>query len=180
MSTATPLPRAAAPVQGDELPTPAAPVRDPDPFDPAALRLAPDFEAVGVKRVIVAVPVRKPGKQEFVRVHPDEDYRLETGLIELEEERETYLVHPRPARGAGGRDDASSGCTSRSRGRARCSSGRCRCPAPTAGATRGTRAPRRRRCSRREHWVRLKANMAAGTYDIDAAARRCRSPSGRS
>jgi hypothetical protein len=73
----------------DELRVPA-----PDPFDPAALRLTPDYEAVGVKRVLTAVPVRKPGKQEFVQVRPGEDYRLETGLIELKEEREFYLVHP--------------------------------------------------------------------------------------
>ena len=66
----------------------------PDPFEPAALRVSPDFEAVAVKRVIVAVPVRKPKRQEFVRVHPDERYRLETAVVELAEERETYLVAP--------------------------------------------------------------------------------------
>src|SRR5215207_1570347 len=53
------------------------PLRDADPFDPAALRISPDFEAVAVKRLVVAVPVRKPKRQEFVRVHPDEHYRLE-------------------------------------------------------------------------------------------------------
>ncbi|HEX6015115.1 MAG TPA: hypothetical protein VFY87_25625 [Geminicoccaceae bacterium] len=94
MSKATPLPQAVTPIEDDEPPAPTAPARDADPFDPAALRLAPDFEAVGVRRVLTAVPVRKPGKQEFVRVHPGEDYRLETGLIELKEDREFYLVHP--------------------------------------------------------------------------------------
>ena len=72
----------------------AAPLEDADPFDPAALRLAPDFEAVGVKRVLTTLPVRKPGRQEFVRVHPGEAYRLETGLLELKEDREFYLLHP--------------------------------------------------------------------------------------
>src|SRR5687768_9226990 len=71
-----------------------APVDAADPFDPAALRISPNFEAVAVKRVIVAVPVRKPKRQEFVRVHPENAYRLETAVVELAEERETYLVLP--------------------------------------------------------------------------------------
>jgi hypothetical protein len=41
---------------------------------------------------LTTVPVRKPDKAWFVRVHPSEDYRLETAVIELKEERETYLV----------------------------------------------------------------------------------------
>ena len=45
-----------------------------------------------MKKALLAVPVRKPNKQEFVRVHPDEAYRLETAVLELKEERETYLV----------------------------------------------------------------------------------------
>ena len=53
-----------------------ATVEDVDPFDPAALRISTNFEAVSVKRVIVAVPVRKPKRQDFIRVHPDECYRL--------------------------------------------------------------------------------------------------------
>ena len=66
----------------------------PDPFDPASLRLDPGAELVAVKKVIVRVPVRKPGPQEFVRVHPDPGRRLDTALIELKEERETYLLAP--------------------------------------------------------------------------------------
>jgi hypothetical protein len=66
----------------------------PDPFDPAALRLSGDLTAaLGVKKVLLSVPVRKPGRSEFVRVHPDFNYRLETAVIELKEDRgETYLV----------------------------------------------------------------------------------------
>src|SRR5208283_3227238 len=65
-----------------------------DTFDPAALRLTQDFAAIGVKKALMTVPVRKPNRQEFVRVHPDEGYRLQTALLELREERETYLVDP--------------------------------------------------------------------------------------
>jgi hypothetical protein len=38
------------------------------------------------------VPVKKPGKQDFIRVHPDPAYRGNFSMIILEEDRETYLV----------------------------------------------------------------------------------------
>jgi hypothetical protein len=66
-----------------------------DPFNPANLRLSQDFHAdLGVKKKLLTVPVRKPDKTWFVRVHPDEDYRLPTYVIELKQEQETYLVTP--------------------------------------------------------------------------------------
>jgi hypothetical protein len=65
----------------------------PDPFDPAALRLGQDFAAnLGVKKALLTVPVRKPDKSWWVRVHPSEAFRLQTVVVELKEERETYLV----------------------------------------------------------------------------------------
>ncbi len=49
----------------------------PDPFNPAALRLDPSYgETVGVRRHLTTVPVRKPNRQEFFRVHPDAAFRL--------------------------------------------------------------------------------------------------------
>src|SRR5262245_54251364 len=70
-------------------------IAPPNPFDPASLRLSQDFAAgLGVKKALLTVPVRKPDKTWFVRVHPDEAYRLQTCVLELKEERETYLVAP--------------------------------------------------------------------------------------
>jgi hypothetical protein len=67
----------------------------PDPYDPASLRLPTDFgAAVGVKKILTQIPVRKPDKSWFVRVHPDPAYRLTTAVVELKEDRETYLVAP--------------------------------------------------------------------------------------
>ena len=68
----------------------------PDPFDPAALRLGQNFGVeVGVKKVLLKVPVRKPSKQEFVRVRSGEAYRLDTAVIELKEEQQTtFLISP--------------------------------------------------------------------------------------
>ncbi len=59
----------------------------------SSLRLTQDFAAgLGVKKALITVPVRKPNAQEFVRVHPDENYRLETMVLELKEDREIYVV----------------------------------------------------------------------------------------
>ena len=70
----------------------------PDPFDPDNLRLDQSFvETSGVKKLLTTVPVRKPNPQDFVRVHPDEAYRLTSAIIELKEDRETYLVSPHVA-----------------------------------------------------------------------------------
>jgi hypothetical protein len=73
---------------------PAVPVdTGPDPFDPASLRLTQNFSASnGIKKALLTVPVRKPDKSWFVRVHPDPSYRLQTAVVELKEDREVYLV----------------------------------------------------------------------------------------
>jgi hypothetical protein len=66
----------------------------PDPFNPAALRLDQSFaETVGVKKLLTTVPVRKPNRQDYVRVHPDPKYRLTpAAIIEVKEDREFYVV----------------------------------------------------------------------------------------
>jgi hypothetical protein len=73
---------------------PAAPVDSGlDPFDPSSLRLSQDFSAsIGVKKALLTVPVRKPDKSWFVRAHPDPNFRLQTAVIELKQDREVYLV----------------------------------------------------------------------------------------
>ncbi|HMQ14578.1 MAG TPA: hypothetical protein PKC49_01270 [Phycisphaerae bacterium] len=75
----------------DPVPAPQA-----DPFaDLGKLRLSQDFAAtVGVKRLLTTVPIRKPTGQEFIRVHSDDSYRLQTAVLELKEEREVYLIAP--------------------------------------------------------------------------------------
>ena len=46
-------------------------------LDIEGLRLSQDFTSMaGVKKLITTVPVRKPDRQSFVRVHPDEGWRL--------------------------------------------------------------------------------------------------------
>ena len=67
----------------------------PDPFDPARLRLSQDFaENLGVKKLLLTVPVRKPAKEWWIQVHPDSAYHIQTAVLELKEDREVYLVDP--------------------------------------------------------------------------------------
>ena len=76
--------------------TPANPSGDLIPgLDLDALRLPQNFgETLGVKRVITRVPVRKPIRTEFFRTHPGEAWRAQIMILELKEERETYLLAP--------------------------------------------------------------------------------------
>ncbi len=63
----------------------------PHGFDLGSLRLSQNFEAdLGVTKAIITVPVRKPDKQTFIRVHPDTDYRMDTSVLELKDDRESY------------------------------------------------------------------------------------------
>ena len=64
-------------------------------FDLSRLRLSQNFaEKVGVKKALLTIPVRKPGRQDFIRVHPGEDMCIQTAVLELKDDRETYLVDP--------------------------------------------------------------------------------------
>ena len=78
--------------QADENAEPTEPKKDP--FDLESLRLSQDFAVTGLQKEILSVPVRKPSKEHWVRAHPSDDYYLQTGLLELKEEREVYLVSP--------------------------------------------------------------------------------------
>jgi hypothetical protein len=50
------------------------------------------FASVAVTKLITTIPVGKPKKQDFIRTHPDPAYRLSAALIELEDDREVYIV----------------------------------------------------------------------------------------
>lgn len=83
-----------APADGVVIQIPSGPAA-PDPFDPAALRLSQDFTShVGGEKLLTIVPVRKPTKEQWVRVRSEESFRLDTLILERKEDSETYLLAP--------------------------------------------------------------------------------------
>jgi hypothetical protein len=67
----------------------------PDPFDLDSLCLSQAFtETVGVKKLLKTVPARRPNPQDFVRVHASPDYRRNLLCVDLKDDRECYVVRP--------------------------------------------------------------------------------------
>ena len=66
-----------------------------DPFDPARFRVDP-LADIEVEKVLTTVPVRKPKRTEFFRVHSGRDFTVDMYLLEREDgmDREAYLVDP--------------------------------------------------------------------------------------
>jgi hypothetical protein len=64
-----------------------------DPFDTERLRTS-SLDDIGVERITLTVPVRRPGRTEFFRVHPDPAYSIDWVVLERDDEldRETYWV----------------------------------------------------------------------------------------
>jgi hypothetical protein len=80
-----------------EVPSDVQPIADEFP-DIAQLRLSQQFlETGGAKKILATVPVRKPHRQEWVRVHKDAAFREPFAIIELKDDRERYLLMPEVA-----------------------------------------------------------------------------------
>jgi hypothetical protein len=115
-----------------------------DPYDLSNLRLNQSFvELAAVKKLLTSVPVRKPNPQDFIRVHPDPQYRAALVIIELRDDRETYLVRPSIARDLPN-EFIWRTFTRRSTGRALCSFGRFDFRRRTVGFSNGTDQRRKR------------------------------------
>jgi hypothetical protein len=58
-------------------------------------RISQDFESnIRVKKAIISIPVRRPGKQEFFRVHPKDDMSFKTYALKVDADNEFYVVKP--------------------------------------------------------------------------------------
>jgi len=69
-----------------------------DPFNPQSLRIDPAAgAALGVKKALVHIYVRKPNRQEYFRTRPEPEYRMHMAILELKDARETYVVVPEVA-----------------------------------------------------------------------------------
>lgn len=137
-----------------------------NPFDPSALALSQNFsEMVGVKKAVVTIPVRKPNRQEFIRVHPDLGYQVATAVLELKEERETYLV-AQDVIPEISLELAPKLLVATTNRQGVLSIWPIRLPGADGKIDDWNRSAMEAACMAREGWVRMAANMSLGAYDI--------------
>ncbi len=142
----------------------------PDPFDPAQFA-APStvMGDPGVTKEMIVCPVRKPNRQEFVRVHPADEYKLRTSILELKQESETYLVMPGVAAVMPGETRLVTLRLTVSRQGAVFL-----WPVPEPGLDGRVNSwhasARSAAAKAEENWVKVVANMAQGGYDLFVAS----------
>jgi hypothetical protein len=149
--------------------TAAATADPPDPFDPANLRLDQSFvETAGVKKLLTTVPVRKPNRQDFVRVHRDPTYRMPCALIELKEERETYLLTPAISRELRGEFFIANIYTAINR-QGVVFLWPVKTPGSDGKQSDWTRSAAEAATTALDRWIRISPNMSLGAYEITVA-----------
>jgi hypothetical protein len=141
-----------------------------NPFDPAALRLDQSYTSIGVKKLVTTVPVRKPSKQDFVRVNPDPAFRLSpAAIIELREERgEVYLVTPAMAVNLPGEYVPATLYTAINR-QGVLQIWPVKLPGPDGKVLEWHRSAAEAAERAMERWVRVTANMSLGAYEMFVA-----------
>jgi hypothetical protein len=142
----------------------------PDPFDRANLRLDQSFiESAGVKKLLTTVPVRKPNPQDFVRVHPAPEYRETLAIIELKDDREIYLLLPPIARELPGEFKTAVLHTVINR-QGVLHLWPVMLPTPDGRINEWHRSAAEAAELAMRRWIRIKANMGLGAYEIFEAA----------
>jgi hypothetical protein len=143
-----------------------APSPSRTPFDMAALRLPANYGAtLGVKKILMAVPVGKPSKARFFRVRPGVEWSIPVFIVELKEERETYIVTPGIAPILGDLVKPAQIYVAIDR-----NDNPFLIPIPLPGED-GRRNPWHESLAQaighaEKKWVRIAANMSAGSYDV--------------
>jgi hypothetical protein len=156
--------------KADPPPPPEAPIatapEPEDPFDVSKLRLDQNFvESAGVKKLLTTVPVRKPNPQDFVRVNPDPAYRATLAVIELKEDRETYLLTPSIAHELPGEFSMVMMFTAINRQNV-VHLWPVRLPASDGRQMEWHRSALDAADMAMRRWIRVKANMSLGAYEI--------------
>jgi hypothetical protein len=143
----------------------------PNPFDPAALRLDQSYaDTVGVRKLLTTVPVRKPNRQEFIRVHPDPKYRLTpAAVIEVKDDHEVYLVTPNMAQSLPGEFSTVTLFTTIDR-RGTLHLWPVKLPASDGRHNEWHRSAAEAAERAMEKWVRVTASMSLGAYEIFEAS----------
>jgi hypothetical protein len=141
----------------------------PDPFDLASLRLNPSFiETAGVKKLLTTVPARKPGAQDFIRVRREPEYRENFALVDLKDDREDFLVRPELMSELAGEVVYKTIFTAINR-QGVVFLWPIRLPAPDDRKSDWTRSAREAAELAMEKWIRVKANMSLGAYEVTAS-----------
>ena len=143
-----------------------------DPFNPAALRLDQSYaDTVGVKKLLTTVPVRKPSRQDFVRVHPDPVFRLTpAAIIEVKEDREVYLVTPSMALALPGEFSTVTLFTTINR-QGTLHIWPVKLPTPEGRQNEWHRSAAEAAERAMKKWVRVTSSMSLGAYEITQARR---------
>jgi hypothetical protein len=150
----------------DMQPTTEQQASTPDPFNPTNLRLSQSFvETAGVKKLLTTVPVRKPSPQDFVRVHPDPAYRENFPIIELKDEREEYIVVAELVPALVGEFVTKTLFTAINR-QGTVFFWPVRLPSPDGKNLDWWRSSREAAELAMKSWIRVRANMNLGAYDI--------------
>jgi hypothetical protein len=137
-----------------------------DPFtNLESLRLDQSYsETVGVKKLLKTVPVRRPSAQEFVRTHAQ--HRLTpAALIELKDDRETYLVAPCMVSELAGEYFAATLFLTITR-QSVVSLWPVRLPGPDGRHLEWHRSAAEAAEAAQTRWVKIRANMGLGAYEI--------------
>jgi len=138
----------------------------PNPFDPRRLRISQGFaEGATARKIVSAVQVRKPNRQEYFRVHPSLDMRIETLLLDFKQEGVTYLVDPEIAPAIPGEAAAKMLYLAVTRQGALLL-WPVRMPDEQGNIDHYNAAAHRAAMMAESSWVRIAANKGAGTYDI--------------
>ena len=108
---------------------------------------------------------RKPSRQEFVRVRPGEQWRLETAVFEDKTNREIYLVEPRIAGELAG--EIIPVCLFMAINRqADLFLWPAKLPGPDGRPNTWNESALAAAAVGRTKWIRMAANMATGAYDV--------------
>jgi hypothetical protein len=131
-----------------------------------SLRLPSNFgDTLGVKKLLTSVPVSKPTPAQFFRCHPDPAMSMSVLLLEQKEARESYLVSMNVAQELRGLVRAVQLFAVIDR------QNNLRLVPVTLPNESGTRNPWHESLAQtlelsKKKWVRIAANMAAGSYDV--------------
>ncbi len=65
-------------------------------LDLSKLRISQNYLETGgpTEKIFTSIPVRRPDRQEFIRVHSDPAFKFQTYVMETKEDRSVFLIDP--------------------------------------------------------------------------------------